>query len=209
MWHERNVLVTGCSGFLGSWLTEALVENGASVAGLVRDQVSESMLFRSGTADRINVVHGNLCDLALLQRTLGEYEIETVFHLGAQAIVGEAHNNPLGTFESNVRGTWTLLEACRAAAVPAGEEAIAEKQRRLKPAEQTHGAGPGKRHALDHHRGRHAAGREQRAVRAVRRARPIPLDPERYVTHRELPFSHGCTDTLGQAQGESQTRDAD
>ena len=112
-WQDQNVFVTGCTGFLGSWLTEALVEAGANVIGLVRDHVPRSRLFQSRLIDRINVVWGAAEDSTLLERALNEHEIETVFHLAAQTIVGIATRNPLSTFEANIKGTWTLLEACR------------------------------------------------------------------------------------------------
>ena len=89
-WKDRNVFVTGCTGFLGSWLTKQLIENGAHVIGLVRDLVPESYLLQSGMADKMTIVRGSLEDLPLLLRALNEYEIETVFHLAAQAIVGVA-----------------------------------------------------------------------------------------------------------------------
>lgn len=113
MWQDRRVLVTGCTGFLGSWLTEALLGRRADVIGLVRDQVPQSLLVRSGIIRRINMVQGDLTDSALLERALNEYEVEVVFHLAAQTIVPIANANPVSTFESNIRGTWTLLEACR------------------------------------------------------------------------------------------------
>jgi CDP-glucose 4,6-dehydratase len=81
--------------------------------GLIRDWVPESELFRSGATARLRIVRGDLQDQATLERALGEYEVETVFHLAAQTIVGIANRNPISTFESNVRGTWSLLEACR------------------------------------------------------------------------------------------------
>ena len=112
-WRDRNVLITGCTGFLGSWLTQALVELQANVVGLVRDAVPHSRLVSAGTIDRINVVWGSLEDFPLVERTLNEYEVDTVFHLGAQTIVGIANRNPLSTFEANVKGTWVMLEACR------------------------------------------------------------------------------------------------
>lgn len=112
-WQQRRVLVTGCTGLLGSWLTAALVERGAEVVGLVRDLVPESELVRSRTIDRIRVVRGDLTDMPVLERALGEYEVETVFHLAAQTIVGIANRNPISTFEANIQGTWCLLEACR------------------------------------------------------------------------------------------------
>ena len=112
-WKDKNVFITGCTGFLGSWLTKALVEKGANVAGLIRDLVPRSNLNWSGFKNRINVVRGELEDYFVLERTLNEYEIDTVFHLGAQAIVRIANRNPLSTFEANIKGTWNLLEACR------------------------------------------------------------------------------------------------
>lgn len=112
-WSDRNVFVTGATGLLGSWLVEALLEHGAQVTCLVRDWVPASKLVRDGLLERTNVVRGELEDLALLVRALNEYEIDTVFHLGAQTIVGAANRSPVATFESNVAGTWNLLEACR------------------------------------------------------------------------------------------------
>ena len=112
-WRDRRVFVTGCTGFLGSWLTRALLALGADVVGLVRDRVPHSELERSGNIHRITLVHGDLCDYALLNRTLAEYEIDTVFHLAAQTFVGIANRAPLSTFETNVRGAWMLLEAAR------------------------------------------------------------------------------------------------
>jgi CDP-glucose 4,6-dehydratase len=98
---------------VGSWLTRALVARGASVVALLRDWSAGSELVRSGLIQRIDVVCGSIDDQALLERVLGEYEIRTVFHLAAQTIVGTAITHPLTTFESNVRGTWCLLEAAR------------------------------------------------------------------------------------------------
>ncbi|HIE38252.1 MAG TPA: NAD-dependent epimerase/dehydratase family protein [Anaerolineae bacterium] len=112
-WLDRPVLVTGCTGFLGSWLTIALAEAGASVVGLVRDEVPFSHLHRSGYQERITVVRGDVTDYALIERTLNEYEIDAVFHLAAQTIVPIANRAPLSTFETNVKGTWTVLEAAR------------------------------------------------------------------------------------------------
>ncbi len=112
-WLDRPVFVTGCAGLLGSWLTIALVEAGASVVGLIRDEVPFSQLCRSGYQDRIAIVHGGVTDYALVERALNEYEIDTVFHLAAQTIVPIANRAPLSTFEANVKGTWTMLEAAR------------------------------------------------------------------------------------------------
>jgi CDP-glucose 4,6-dehydratase len=112
-WRDRPVLVTGGTGLVGSWLVQRLVTAGADVVCLVRDWVPQSELVRTGTLDRVRVVRGSVTDQPLLERTLGEHEIVTVIHLAAQTIVGIANRNPISTFESNIQGTWCLLEACR------------------------------------------------------------------------------------------------
>jgi CDP-glucose 4,6-dehydratase len=112
-WRDRTTLVTGATGLVGGWLVGQLIESGAAVTCLVRDWVPESRLARDGLWDRVHVVRGDVTDQALLERVLGEYEIETVMHLAAQTIVGIANRNPVSTFETNVAGTWRLLEACR------------------------------------------------------------------------------------------------
>jgi CDP-glucose 4,6-dehydratase len=113
VWRGRPTLVTGATGLVGSWLVRSLVEEGASVVCLVRDWIPESELVRGRLIDRVKVVRGDIRDSELVERTLGEYEIDTVFHLAAQTIVGVATRNPLSTFETNIAGTWVLLEACR------------------------------------------------------------------------------------------------
>ncbi len=112
-WRNRNVFVTGCTGLLGSWLTMALAELGANVVGLIRDWVPHSNLNWAGFTQRITTVRGDVTDYALVERALAEYEVETVFHLAAQPLVPIANRSPMSTFETNVKGTWTLLEACR------------------------------------------------------------------------------------------------
>jgi CDP-glucose 4,6-dehydratase len=112
-WRLRPVLVTGATGFLGGWLVQRLLDEGAEVVALVRDSVPESMLMREGGAAKIGIVHGALCDEGLVRRTIAEYGVQTVFHLGAQTLVGVAKLDPVSTLDSNVRGTWTLLEAAR------------------------------------------------------------------------------------------------
>ncbi len=111
-WSGQRVLVTGATGLLGTALCEALVAAGAELTCLVRDATPRSR-FHETVAGRVNVVHGELEDYACLVRAINEYEIGTVFHLGAQTIVGTAQRSPLSTFEANIRGTWQLLEACR------------------------------------------------------------------------------------------------
>ena len=112
-WQDRAVFVTGATGMLGGWLVRRLQEDGASVVCLVRDWVPQCELARTGLIDQVTVVRGGVEDRELLERTLGEYEIEIVFHLAAQAIVPIANRNPISTFETNIRGAWNLLEACR------------------------------------------------------------------------------------------------
>lgn len=110
---RRRVLVTGAYGMLGAWLARALLDRGAAVVVLRRDERPGSALALDGTERRCTVVHGDLLDAELIERTIGEHEIDSVMHLAAQTIVGTANRSPRSTFESNVRGTWNVLEACR------------------------------------------------------------------------------------------------
>ncbi|PIK27038.1 sugar dehydratase [Bacillus pumilus] len=105
--------MTGCTGLLGSYLVKELIDQGANVTGLVRDQVPRSNLYQGSQFEKMNVVQGALEDMQTIERALGEYEIDTVFHLAAQAIVGVANRHPVSTFEANILGTWNVLEACR------------------------------------------------------------------------------------------------
>ena len=112
-WKNRNVFITGCTGLLGSHLTGMLVDRQANVVGLVRDLVPKSNLIQTGVYYEINIVRGCVEDFFTVERALNEYEVDTVFHLAAQTIVGIANRNALSTFESNIKGTWCVLEACR------------------------------------------------------------------------------------------------
>jgi len=112
-WKNTPVLVTGCTGLLGSWLCKELISNKANVVGLIRDWVPLSVLINDRYIDRMNVVRGDITDFQIIERVINEYEIEIVFHLAAQTIVEIANRNPISTFETNVRGTWNILEACR------------------------------------------------------------------------------------------------
>jgi CDP-glucose 4,6-dehydratase len=112
-WQDRPTLVTGGSGLVGGWLVKRLVEAGADLVCLIRDWVPQTELNRSGLIDRVKTVRGDVRDQRTLERLLGEYEIDTVLHLAAQTIVPIANRNPISTFETNVAGSWTLLEACR------------------------------------------------------------------------------------------------
>lgn len=116
-WDGRPVFVTGATGLLGSWLVPELVQRGAFVVALVRDGSPRSRLVRDGWLARIASVQGSLSDDGLLRRAFAEYSIDTVFHLGAQTLVGVAKVDPVGTLEANVRGTWMLLDAARQAGV--------------------------------------------------------------------------------------------
>jgi CDP-glucose 4,6-dehydratase len=133
-WSGRPVFITGCTGFLGSWLTAALLDRGAAVIGLIHRREPQSQLVLSGLLHRIEQVPGDLLDFDLLNRTLTDYQVDTVFHLAGQTIVGVANRDPVTTFEINVRGTWLLLEAVRrtpsvrGAVVASSEKAYGEQE---------------------------------------------------------------------------------
>src|SRR5438874_3285562 len=112
-WRDRPVLVTGATGLVGASMVRHLLDAGADLVALVRDWVPRSELVASGVLDRIRVVRGDVRSQSTMERALGEYEIATVFHLAAQTIVGVANRNPISTLDTNIRGTWALLEACR------------------------------------------------------------------------------------------------
>jgi CDP-glucose 4,6-dehydratase len=109
----HSVLVTGADGLLGAWLVQALLEGGAHVVAVRRDEPAVSALSLMGLADRVDTVRGDICSDGLVARALAEYEVDSVFHLAAQTLVGTANRSPLSTFETNIRGTWIVLEACR------------------------------------------------------------------------------------------------
>ena len=112
-WSNRRALVTGATGLVGAWLVKALIAREAHVVAFIRDWDPQSELIRTGAVQQISVVNGALEDYAAVERAINEHEIETVFHLGAQTIVGTALRNPFPTFEANIRGTYNLLDACR------------------------------------------------------------------------------------------------
>lgn len=112
-WSDKRAFVTGATGMVGSWLVKELLAQGAYVVALVRDADPQSELFHSKAIEKVSVVNGALEDLWTLERGINEHEVDTVFHLGAQTIVGTARRFPLQTFEANVRGTYNLLEVCR------------------------------------------------------------------------------------------------
>lgn len=112
-WNERPVLVTGGGGYIGGWLVKGLLDRGARVVCLLRDGVPHDSLVLHGIAERVYVVRGDVCDLSVVERAINEYDVDAVFHLAAQSQVGTANRSPLSTFESNIRGSWVVLEAAR------------------------------------------------------------------------------------------------
>src|SRR5205085_12220337 len=112
-WRDRKVFVTGGTGLLGSWLVKRLIAAEADVLCLVRDWVPQSELVRSGDIEHVTTVRGDITDQALMGRIPGENEIQTVLHVSAAAIVQIANRNPISSFETNIKGTSCLLEACR------------------------------------------------------------------------------------------------
>ena len=116
-WLGRRVFITGCTGLLGSHLTQRLHQQGAEIVALLRDGVPKSLFFSDepnwSLHKKVITVRGNIEDFHLMERILNEYEIDTVFHLAAQTIVGTANRNPLATFKANIEGTWNILEAAR------------------------------------------------------------------------------------------------
>jgi CDP-glucose 4,6-dehydratase len=112
-WAGSTALVTGATGMVGSWLVRELLARGTRVVALVHDSDPQSELFRSGDATRVSVVNGALEEPGSVERAINEHEVDSVFHLGAQTIVGTALRNPVPTFEANLRGSYLLLDACR------------------------------------------------------------------------------------------------
>ena len=112
-WSGKRVLVTGASGMVGSWLTQWLASSGAYTVAFIADTDPQSELVRSGTMNKVSVVNGRLENYDDVERAINNHEVDSIFHLGAQPIVGAADRAPRHTFESNIQGTWNLLDACR------------------------------------------------------------------------------------------------
>lgn len=112
-WKDRPTFITGATGLVGSWLTKWLLDAGADITCLIRDWVPQSEMVQKKWVDQVKVVRGDVRDRDLMERVLGEYEVDTVIHLAAQTIVTIANRNPISTFETNIAGTWSILEACR------------------------------------------------------------------------------------------------
>ena len=112
-WRDRPTLVTGATGLVGGWLVRRLLDLGADVVCLVRDWIPQSEVLQGELMSRVRIVRGDIRSQPLMERVLGEFEIDVVFHLAAQTVVGVANRNPVSTLDSNIRGTWSVLEACR------------------------------------------------------------------------------------------------
>ncbi len=112
-WKNKKVLITGYEGFLGSWLTRLLLEQGAKIVGLDILTLRKKTLLSSQELKRIKITKGSVENFSLLNEIIKKYEIEFVFHLAAKALVGECQKNPRQAFCVNIRGTWNILEACR------------------------------------------------------------------------------------------------
>ncbi len=112
-WAGRVVLVTGATGMVGSALCARLVQLGAKVVALVADADPQSDFYRSGTVRHTSVVSGRLEDVDTIERAVAGHETDTIIHLGAQTIVSTARRSPRATLESNVQGTWNVLDVAR------------------------------------------------------------------------------------------------
>ena len=112
-WKDRNVLITGATGLLGSELTSNLLKQGSNVTVIIRDTSAKSRLFLENIYKRANIANGDVGDFNFVSRVISEYEVDTIFHLAAQTVVRIGNNSPLSTFDSNIKGTWSVLEAAR------------------------------------------------------------------------------------------------
>ena len=149
-WNNKNVLVTGATGLVGSWLVRDLIEKGARVTALVLDNDPRSQLIRSGDYNLISVVNGDLRNYKDVSRAVFDNECTDIFHLGAQTIVGTALQDPISTFESNIQGTWNVMEAARQSNGAVKSVVVASSDKAYGPSDQLpylenfplHGDGP-------------------------------------------------------------------
>ena len=112
-WKSKNVFITGADGFIGSWIAKTLLEKGANVFVIIRDIKRVCGLDLLKIKDKVEIIQGDIIDLPCVERIINEKQIDSVFHLAAQALVGVANKSPISTFESNIKGTWNVLEVCR------------------------------------------------------------------------------------------------
>jgi CDP-glucose 4,6-dehydratase len=113
-WGTTHCLVTGAGGFLGSHLVVELARRGArTIVGVVPNKAELVSLERRGLTDKMTVCFGDVADSALMEGIVARYDIDVCFHLGAVTQVRQGAFDPANTFDTNIRGTWSLLEACR------------------------------------------------------------------------------------------------
>ncbi len=112
-WKDKKVFITGADGFIGGWIAKTLIEKEANVTVVIRDTKREDSLDLHNIRKKVNIVKGDIVDYPLMQRIMNEYSIQYVFHLAAQPLVEIATRSPLSTFESNIKGTWNILESAR------------------------------------------------------------------------------------------------
>ncbi|MFA5778955.1 MAG: GDP-mannose 4,6-dehydratase [Elusimicrobiota bacterium] len=112
-WKNKNVLITGNEGFLGSNLTKILISAAAKIVGLDIEVKRKETVFTKDDYKKIITIKGTVADYNLVKKIIFKHKIDVVFHLAAEAIVGKCLKNPLLTFSSNIEGTWKILEVCR------------------------------------------------------------------------------------------------
>jgi CDP-glucose 4,6-dehydratase len=112
-WRGKRVLITGANGFIGGNLAHFFINEGAEVTGLERNIEKRSYLHFEGLDSRMRTVRGDICDRSFLERVMAEGDFEFCFHLAAQVEIGVGLKSPYTTFETNIRGTYSLLEALR------------------------------------------------------------------------------------------------
>lgn len=112
-WKNKKILITGYEGFLGSHLTNALLKHGARIWGLDIRTHRKQTILSSKELNKINIIKGSVENYSLIYKIIKKNNIEFIFHLAAQSLVGPALKDPRKTFSTNIRGTWNILESCR------------------------------------------------------------------------------------------------